>query len=404
MGEAGSPWQPLNTARRSPALEILLHGPLSRVELAHRLDLSAATLTRLTKPLIDSGLVRQMPSRREPSTGRPRLPLDVVPTRHHFIGVRLTAEHAYAVVTDLRARVVGAADRPIPDPSPCGVVETVAGLVAALAADGHRVTGLGVGVGGLTVARREVRRAGFLGWEAPVPLAELLEERTVLPTTVDNDLLALTKAEHWFGAGRGHPHFALITTGVGIGYGLVVHDQLVETSDAGVGLLQHYPLEPGGPPCPVGHPGCALAMLSTPALTQRVSDRLGRPVGYPEVLELAAAGEPGAAEQVQDAARALGRLVAAVANLTLAPLVIISGEGAGLATVAARTLRRSLEVDRDPLTRPIDLVVQPLDTTRWARGAAVSAIQAHVDPAAGGATGGRQPAPAPTRNMLPWRL
>ena len=51
------PWAPLTGATRDVAMEVLLRGPLSRSELARRLDLSPASLTRLTKPLLDGGLL-----------------------------------------------------------------------------------------------------------------------------------------------------------------------------------------------------------------------------------------------------------------------------------------------------------------------------------------------------------
>src|SRR5207245_3311333 len=91
-------WTPRTAARQHPvALEILLHGPVSRGELARRLDLSPASLTRLTRPLLDSGLIAEAANHHEPRTGRPRRPLDVVSTPHHFIGVKLTGDDAHAV-------------------------------------------------------------------------------------------------------------------------------------------------------------------------------------------------------------------------------------------------------------------------------------------------------------------
>ncbi len=41
---------------RDLAREVLIHGPISRSDLGRRLGLSPASLTRLSKPLIASGL------------------------------------------------------------------------------------------------------------------------------------------------------------------------------------------------------------------------------------------------------------------------------------------------------------------------------------------------------------
>jgi peroxiredoxin family protein/TusA-related sulfurtransferase/rhodanese-related sulfurtransferase len=80
--------------------------------------------------------------------------------------------------------------------------------------------------------------APFLGWH-DVDLRALVEERTGIPTVVDNDLVALTECEHWFGAGRGLDRFAVVTLGAGVGYGLVVNggivvDEYLRSSDPNI--------------------------------------------------------------------------------------------------------------------------------------------------------------------------
>ena len=54
---------------------------------------------------------------------------------------------------------------------------------------------------------------------------------------------------------------------------------------------------------------------------------------YAEVLDLAEAGDPAADRIVGTAARALGTLIAAVANIAMPELVILTGEGIRLAQV-----------------------------------------------------------------------
>ena len=61
-----------------------------------------------------------------------------------------------------------------------------------------------------------------------------------LPVVVDNDVLSLTRAEQWFGTARRCDHFAVLTIGEGVGFGLVVHDEVVDRPDAGIGLLGHF--------------------------------------------------------------------------------------------------------------------------------------------------------------------
>jgi hypothetical protein len=54
---------------------------------------------------------------------------------------------------------------------------------------------------------------------------------------VENDLRALTTAQHWFDVSL--TSFALVTFGAGVGCGLVLDDRLIEGSDRAVGLIDH---------------------------------------------------------------------------------------------------------------------------------------------------------------------
>jgi predicted NBD/HSP70 family sugar kinase len=369
-------WSPTGGSTHGVALEVLRHGPLSRADLARRLGLSQASLSRLTKPLLASGLLVESPTRADPATGRPAQPLDVVPSSHHFVGMKVTGEIAAAVLLDLRGTVVRSAQVPVPDHTPDRVVAVLADLVRDVA-DGTPLTGVGIGLGGHAPDHRSVAAAPFLDWSG-VPLAEMVEQATGVPTVVENDVAALTAAEHWFGEGRGRRSLAVVTIGAGVGYGLVQHGEPVVHRDMGIGLVGHYPLDPNGAVCFEGHRGCATAMLTIPSLTRQASVALARPVEYAEMLELAVAGDPVCARLVQEAARSLGRLVAAVGNLTMPERVVVTGEGVALADIARATVDAAIAADRDPRASALEVVTRPGDFTQWARGAGVVAIQDFV--------------------------
>jgi predicted NBD/HSP70 family sugar kinase len=370
-------WTPGNGATRAVALEVLIHGPLSRSEVARRLELSSASLTRLANPLIAEGLLVEAGEQTDGRVGRPQQLLDVVPTSRRFIGMKLMAEEVQGVTTDLRANVLAQESRRLRARDPEAVVKAIAELAESLARGTPSVTMLGVGVGGLIEAQSVVSSAPFLGW-SDVSLSKMVEAATGIPTIVDNDLVAFTEYEHWFGAGRELDRFAVVTLGAGVGYGLVIHDKIVRNDEFGIGLIGHWPLDPFGPVCSEGHRGCAKAVLTDTAIAQSVSQALGRQVTYAAALDLATAGEPAARRVVDDAGRSLGRLLAAVANLTMPETVVIGGEGVRLASVAAEAVEAGLRADRDPRTRRLPLIIRSGENIEWCRGAAVVAIQTFV--------------------------
>lgn len=366
----------VSSTARELAREVLIHGPISRAELGRRLGLSPASLTRLSKPFLERGLLFEAEESLQGATGRPAKPLDVRVDARRFIGLKLTGDAAVGVLTDLRASALAAAERQIVDHDPATVVDVIADLVAELRAAGDRpLGGVGLSIGGNVAAQRMVTRAPFLGWR-DVPLADLLERRLGVPVDIENDVTALTTAEQWFGAARGHDSFAVVTIGAGVGYGLVMHDRVVVTPDTGLGLGGHLPLDPSGPLCGEGHRGCSSAMLSIAGICAQVGIALGREVGYDEVLELSAQGHPIARSVTDAAGRALGRMMAYIANIAMVDTIVLSGEGIGLWDVAADAARAALTADRDPEATPVGIHIDDAGFVSWARGAAAVAIQA----------------------------
>jgi predicted NBD/HSP70 family sugar kinase len=373
-------WQPLAGPAHRVALEILLDGPLSRAELSRRVGLSPGSLTRITKPMLESGLLVEVTAGpTDPRVGRPSQPLDIVPAAHHFVGIKLTGGDAVGVLTTLRAEVIATAELPLPDHSPTAVAATIAELTKTLTAhrpDGE-LSGLGISLGGQVTGKNNVRHASFLDWR-DVPLGELMSAHSDVPVVVANDLTALTAATHWFGAGRGADRFCLITIGAGVGYGLVVHDQLVDSPESSLGLIGHHPLLPDGVRCERGHVGCASTLLTTQGIVSEIGDALGREVTYDECLDLAVAGEPAARRVIDRAGKGLGRLIAAAANFTLPDRVVLGGEGVRLVEVAHDALLAGLHADRHPEATDPPIVLLAPDFHEWARGAAVIAIQTFV--------------------------
>jgi predicted NBD/HSP70 family sugar kinase len=374
-------WSALDGSHQRVAVEVLRYGPLPRAQLARRLGLSPGSLTRLTRPLVDSGLLvegspensQELPGR----TGRPSLPLDVAPSSRRFLGMKITGDTLFTVVTDLRATVLAEHALPLPGQDPAAVVGAAADVARLLRADHPDVVGLGVGIGGLVIERRDVARAHFLGWHERVPLADLLQEAIGLPAVVDNDVRALTAAEHWFGAGRGVQSLVVVTIGAGVGCGIVVHDRVIEGAHGGGGSIGHRPVLTWAV-CEDGHRGCAQGLVSSGAISGTVAQALGRPVDYAEALQLAADGHAAARRAVDDAAGALGVLVADIANLIDPELVILTGDGIGLVDVARPALDAALEENRKPALAPVRIDVRPFPFTEWARGAAAVAVQEHV--------------------------
>jgi hypothetical protein len=179
-------WTPLSGSERRVALEVLLHGPLARIELAKRLDLSTTSLTRLTRSLVDSGLLREATETDATAraNGRPMQPLDIDPERQHFVGIKLTGANAYGVLTNLRADVIGTHQVDLPSHEPTEVAGVLAELVADLATHADEVTAIGIGLGGAVSNYTHVSRTPFLSWTISAKLMLRQDRKGVRDTWV----------------------------------------------------------------------------------------------------------------------------------------------------------------------------------------------------------------------------
>jgi predicted NBD/HSP70 family sugar kinase len=381
-------------------LEILIHGPLSRVELAERLGLSSPSLTRLTKPLIAAGrLFEGTPQVR--SAGRPLQPLDLDPAAEHFAGVKVTADAVHGVITDLRGTVRAEREDPLTGHAPHVVAEAIAATVRTLGASFAPLTGVGISLGGNSADGRTVGESHFLEW-ADVPLADLVEQRLGLPVVVANDVNALTQAQHWFGAGRGLDTFTVVTIGAGIGMGLVASGELVPGAHGALGSIGHQLLTRSDAVCWRGHHGCASALLTTDAIERAAAtaaadaaDSAGAaaaadaasgagtpaepaPGDFDAILRGAERGDPVLRRVVDDAGTALGLLLASVSNVLDPQKIVLAGEGARLGVVGEHAMLAAFAEATlwDTVGTPIE--VQPFTFTEWARGAAATAIRARM--------------------------
>jgi predicted NBD/HSP70 family sugar kinase len=358
-------------------LAVLRSGPVSRAELARRLGLSTASLTRLTRPMVTNGLLVEHRAEPASRTGRPAKPLDIAAGQAFFVGVKITGDSLYTVVCDLKGAVADRRQQPIIDRSPAALLEAIATEVAARRADRPGIAGIGIGIGGAVEGHRMVRHVPALDWDE-VALADEVGARTGLPVSVDNDVRALTQGEHWFGPGRGCSSLAVITVGVGVGCALVVDDRLIEGRRGLAAQIDHWTLDPDGPWCVHGHRGCADTLLTSGRISARATETLGRPVSFDQCVALAAAGDPTAAGIVADAADHLGLLTARVADVLAPERILITGDGIDFVLQAEDRLRAALARHRSYLADADQVVLGRSDFFDWARGAAAVAIRRHV--------------------------
>ena len=84
------------------------------------------------------------------------------------------------------------------------------------------------------------------GWDN-IPFVSIVEQKTGIKASLQNDANACALAEYLFGAGRGCRNMVFLTFGTGLGAGIVLNGKLYEGTNGNAGELGHIRLAPDGP-------------------------------------------------------------------------------------------------------------------------------------------------------------
>lgn len=120
-----------------------------------------------------------------------------------------------------------------------------------------------------------IEAATNLPWEAPIPLASLLEQAFSLPTSITNDANAAAAGEMAYGRARGMKNFIMITLGTGVGSGIVCDGHLLSGSRGFAGELGHVLVKGNGDRlCGCGRYDCLETYCSARGIVRTAKDML----------------------------------------------------------------------------------------------------------------------------------
>ncbi|WNM32047.1 ROK family protein [Streptomyces sp. Li-HN-5-11] len=271
-----------------------------------------------------------------------------------------------------------------------GAVEEVLGdLTASPLWD--RATALGIGSAGpVDASAGTVSPVNVPGWR-DYPLVERARAATGgLTVQLIGDGVAITAAEHWQGAARGHDNALCMVVSTGVGGGLVLNGRLHPGPTGNAGHIGHISVDLEGDPCPCGSRGCVERIASGPNIARRALADGWRPGpdGDTSAAAVAAAardGDPVAVASFERAARALAAGIAATATLVEIDIAVIGGGVGKAGEVLFTPLRKALS-DYATLSFVQRLTVTPaqMGTDAGLVGAAAAALAGRENAAAAG--------------------
>jgi len=130
-----------------------------------------------------------------------------------------------------------------------------------------------------------VYSTGKIPYYTGMMVKPLIENKTGIPTFVENNVNAEAMGEAIFGAAKGVDDFICLTYGNGIGSALFLNGKLYKGSSSSAGELGHMIIHAGGKQCNCGGEGCYECYASANALISSVNRVVKEPLDAFQIFD-----------------------------------------------------------------------------------------------------------------------
>lgn len=241
---------------------------------------------------------------------------------------------------------------------PAAIIEALVEVIGRFR-EHDRVVAVGIGLPGLVDSRHGIvhELTNVAGW-VETPLRQILQDRTGLVVTVENDAKAMAYGEWKHGAARNGNDIVCLTLGTGVGGALILDGSLYRGAQLAAGEIGHMSIDYRGRPGPYGNFGCLEEYIGNGQIAQRASERY-RAAGQDrppaqcsprQLSEAANAGDPIAKQMWEDVGDELGAALASVVWIINPDTIVIGGGVAKAGELILDPLRRSIR------SRTLDIV------------------------------------------------
>ena len=301
---------------------------ISRANLVRRTGISAPTVSKLVKSLLDSQLLEEgdAPNSRP---GRPARILRLAQQRSGVLGAIVDIEECCIAATGLDGLLHE--DRVVRFPTPKTYNELLDALVQhvrRLTGENHESTilALGLSVPGMIDRRKQQvllsSNMHLLDFQFP---ARDLQERLAYKTILLHETDATCLGQRAYGKAQGMNDFVLIDVSSGVGAAIMSGGQIVTGHNGLAGELGHITVVPDGKRCGCGNLGCLETVASDLVLAEQISARRGKPTTIEEAVALVQSGELKVDAEIDRAIDYLAIGLAAAVNIFNPAAVLVQG-------------------------------------------------------------------------------
>ncbi len=234
----------INSNTRLVMTEILKRGPLSRTSIARLLGVTEASVSRITRGLLDVGLVEEVGYLDGPKRpGRRRIGIQIRAAGGYVAAITVNVFRQDIVIANIANETIASKRLVLRSlESATEVLTTCVNelnqLIHEQNIDPDRIIGCGVAItGGIDPVNNFLRDAPAIGW-SNVNVGELLRKNLKFPFVLESIPNAKNLAIRSFGVTRNIDNVVLFNCSLGIGCSIQIDGELLRGDKSRVGLIE----------------------------------------------------------------------------------------------------------------------------------------------------------------------
>ncbi|WP_144478182.1 ROK family transcriptional regulator [Cytobacillus oceanisediminis] len=242
MNLSGTPVQ-LKSLNKKRVLQCIQESsPISRAEIAAKINISKPTVSLLVDELIQEKWIFEKGIGESTSQGGRRpIQLYFNEKAAYIIGTDIGGTKVKTVICDLNGNIVASSSFNTCQYLDSGLLKQIAReiefMVNKEGIEDEKILGMGAGVPGITeTANGIVVEAPSLNW-VRYPFITEAKRHIPYPVHVDNDVNVAALGEQWLGNARDKQSVLFIAVGTGIGSGIIINNQLYRGSSSAAGEI-----------------------------------------------------------------------------------------------------------------------------------------------------------------------
>lgn len=330
--------------------------PISRIQIADVSSLAPASVTKITRQLLERGLIKEV-AQQASTGGRRAISLTTECAPFHSLAVRLGRDNIELALFDLSGELLAAHDEPFhyPDQKTLidGLVHRLHLFLAAQQTVLKELIAVAISLPGLIDPETGIVRYMPHISIDKLPLSELIRDEFGVQCYIGNDTRCQALAEHYFGVSKYHSDSLLVSVHNGTGAGIIVNGEVFLGYNSNVGEIGHIQIDPLGKRCQCGNFGCLETVASNPAIIEHAKQLLANghdsqlkdnsELTISDICRAALADDELARHVLLNVGNHLGKAIAMTVNLFNPQQVIISGEITEASSVVFPAVQRCIE-------------------------------------------------------------